>query len=128
METKATLIEKKQTSFDKLKIVKLYLYYKLMDMSILDKFSSRDINILSNLYIYGGTTKETFGSFIDLCYSLNLCKEGSENSIRNCLTLARENGIVKRRRSKEWKIDKDILPQEPSDLLYLKLFLTNYDL
>ena len=122
-----TILENKQTNFDRYKLVKLWIYYKILDMGKLDLFSDKHIDILTNLYIFGGTSgKEDLHKFFDLCYDKELSKRGSENSIRNCFTLAREVGIIKRRKANDWKIDKSIMSENKKEPLYLKLSLTDY--
>ncbi len=111
---------------EKIDLVRIHLFIKLTSNNISSSFTDREIDILSELYIFGGIEdKEGSDRFIDHCYALGLSKQGASNSVRNALSKGRKFKVVKRKKANYWKIDKEYLPEFESDTLVLKYLLTN---
>ena len=99
---------------DKVNLIKVHLFIKLVENSISDILSDRELNILSYLYIYGGITdKDSMEDFSSKCFIMNLSEKNSIQSVRNALGKARELGVVKRRKVNNWKLDDSYLPKLP---------------
>lgn len=112
---------------DKIDLIKIHLFIKLISNKVREEFSDREIDILAELYIFGGIEdKEGSERFIEHCYVLGLSKRGASNSVRNALSKGRKYKVVKRKKANYWKIDKDYLPEFESDTIVLKYLLTNY--
>jgi len=107
-------------------LIKIHLFIKLVEGSVLQEFSSRELNILTHLYTYGGVTdKESICAFAEDCFNNNLCEKNSLQSVRNVLGKAREHGIVKRRKSNNWRISDSFLPKLDTEHFVFKYFLTD---
>ena len=101
---------------DKVNLIKVHLFIKLVENSISDILSDRELNILSYLYVYGGITdKDSMEDFSNRCFVMALSEKDSIQSVRNALGKARELGVVKRRKVNNWKIDDTYLPKLPID-------------
>lgn len=113
---------------EKIDLIKIFLYISLLKRGLIEKFSDRELSIISNLYCKNGTSsKEDLNLFIDNCYNLGLGKKGSENSIRNVFSKGRNLGILKRDKANKWNLQEEYLPKYNSNILVLKYLLTNYD-
>ena len=107
-------------------LVKIHLFIKLISNKVIGHFSDREIDILSELYMFGGIEdKETSDNFLNHCYEIGLSKVGAANSIRNVLSKGRIYKVVKRKKANYWKIERDYIPEFESDKLVLKYLLTN---
>lgn len=119
----------KETKIDKVplaKLAKMHLFIKLADKNIESEFSDRNLNILAELFVFGGIdSKERANEFLQHCYGLSLSKEGADNSIRNTLGLGRKFGVVKRKKCNHWQIHEDYLTKLNSDTTLFKYTLTN---
>lgn len=114
--------------FNKESLIKIHLFIKFVQNHLSGKFSDREVDILSLLYTYGGiTNKQTMDDFSMKCFDNKLCDKYSVQSIRNVLGKAREFGIVKRRKSNNWKITDDYLPRIEDNILVFKYMLTNLE-
>lgn len=108
-------------------LVKIHLYIKLTQDNKSNKFSDRELRIISRLYMNGGVnSNKEFKDFSDGCFEKNLCKSGAYNSIRNVFTKGRECGLLKRKSSNNWKLHENYILETKSDILVLKYFLSNY--
>lgn len=124
----AFIEENKIDKLDLSKIVRIHLLIKMIDNDIDAKFSNTEVKILSELYIFGGTeNKEDVEKFSSLCFEKQLSKTLSFNSIRNVLTKARKLGIVSRRQSNKWVINKLYGTPIDSPNVLFKYSLTNID-
>lgn len=111
---------------DKIDLIKIHLFIKLISNKVNSNFSDREVDILAELYIFGGIEdKESSDKFIEHCYKMGLSKIGASNSVRNALSKGRKHKVVKRKKANYWKIDKDYLPEFDSDTIVLKYLLTN---
>ena len=96
----------------KRKLIKMYLIFKLMEKGIEALFSNNEVDVLVNLFMFGGTSgKDSLKQFLESCYSLNLSKKGS-TSILNLFTKARFNGILIRKSSSNWQISRDFIADD----------------
>lgn len=103
-------------SIDKVNQIKVHLFIKLVENKKEDVLSDRELNILSELYVYGGIIdKDSMQNFSNICFIKQLCEKDSVQSVRNALGKARELGVVKRRKVNNWKIDDIYLPKLPID-------------
>lgn len=103
-------------SIDKVNQIKVHLFIKLVENKKEDVLSDRELNILSELYVYGGIIdKDSMQHFSNICFTKQLCEKDSVQSVRNALGKARELGVVKRRKVNNWKIDDTYLPKLPID-------------
>lgn len=115
MPNNISLIEDTIT-MDKVSLIKIHLFIKLVENSISDILSDRELNILSFLYAYGGITdKVSMEDFSNRCFHMALSEKDSIQSVRNALGKARELGVVKRRKVNNWKLDDNYLPKLPID-------------
>lgn len=110
-DNKLFVVESKiQTS--KRKLVKIYLLFKLIENNLEKEFSDGELDILVNLYIFGGVSdREMFKSFLNNSYKLGLSKKGS-NSIRNLFGKARIHGILIRKSSSNWQFNKKYISDD----------------
>ena len=119
------LIENK-LKLNKSELVKVHLFIKLISNKIIKEFTEREIDILAELYIYGGIEdKDGSDKFLEHCYAIGLSKLGSANSVRNALSKGRKFKVVKRKKANYWKLDKEYLPEFDSPNLAFKYLLTN---
>ena len=126
---KLTTIETKVSGMDKEDVARVAMFSKLIEKKLLHKFSNNSFEILVNLYLHGGTTsKESLNIFVKSCYNKKLAKPGAENSIRNTLTLARANGIIKRKSVNNWKIAESFMKQCSGEYLVHRNLMTNFDI
>lgn len=112
---------------DKVNLIKVHLFIKLVENSISDILSDRELNILSYLYVYGGIIdKDSMEDFSNKCFVMALSEKDSIQSVRNALGKARELGVVKRRKVNNWKLDDSYLPKLPvdNDLVFKYLLKT----
>lgn len=125
---KAFILETKIDKLDIHKITRIHLFIKMVQKDIDGEFSDKEMKILSELYVFGGTeNKLDLDKFSELCFQKELSKEGSTNSIRNVLSKARKFNIINRKQSNKWVINKSyILPLDSPNVLF-KYLLTNID-
>lgn len=121
-----SVIEDK-VSMKKVSLVKIHLFIKLVENNISAEFTDRELNILSHLYTYGGVTdKLSMELFTEHCFDNKLLEKNSVQSIRNVLGKARELGVVKRRKSNNWKISDGFLQKTDKQFTVFKYILTDY--
>lgn len=115
-------------TMDKVNLIKVHLFIKLVENSLSDILSDRELNILSYLYVYGGITdKDSMEDFSNRCFVKGISETNSIQSVRNALGKARELGVVKRRKVNNWKLDDTYLPKLPIDnnLVFKYILQTN---
>lgn len=90
-------------------------------------FSERELNILTELYLMGGTTSPSdMEQLIDTCYFQKLTAVKSPQSIRNVLTKARNIKFIKRKSANDWKVN--VIPDTAdAPHLVVQTLLTNYE-
>ena len=124
MNTAPTVITD-NLKMNRIDLVKTHLFIKMIEKKITNEFSDRELSILSHLYSFGGTTdKATLDKFAEHCFVNELSEKKSVQSIRNVFGKARELGVVKRRKSNNWKIDDKFLPPIATDIVF-KYLLTD---
>lgn len=111
----------------KKELIKIHLYIKMVEKGIDKEFSHREMDILAELYCFGGTQdKINLQEFFNHCFAHGFSKEGAAHSVRNALSKGRRFKIIKRKKANFWQIDKDYLPPLSSSFLAFKYFFTNY--
>lgn len=122
-----TTIQTKINGTSKESVAKIIFYTKLVEYGFDKHFTTQGFNILVNLYLVGGTSgRESMQSFLQDCYIKGLAKEGAANSVRNVFTIARELGIVKRKKSNDWKISEHFIKECKTEYLVHQSLITNY--
>lgn len=113
--------------FDSLnQLIKIHLFIKLVENGLSDKFSDRELSILSNLYVFNGIgDKESFTGFTEDCVNRNICESNSVQSVRNVLSKSRQLNIVKRKKCNNWRIADSYLPKIDNDFIAFKYLFTN---
>ena len=128
-----TLLETKIKGTNKLNVVRLSIYSKLIENGILSEFTNREVDVLANLYLFGGTEdKESLVRFADDCFEKGFTEEQKGkstygNSVRNVFSKARKLGVIKRKKVNDWRISKLFLPEyEGTEYIAFKALVSNY--
>ena len=112
--------------FELFKLIKIHMYIKLTENNNESKLTDGDLDIIVNLYLFGGITdKNTMSNFSKDCFNKQLTSVNSAQSVRNSLSIGRKLGVIKRKRVNNWVITDNYLPKLDTDLYAFKYLLTN---
>jgi hypothetical protein len=105
---------------EKTKVLKVYLYTKMIDKGLIP--FDNDLNILSELYFFGGYKGDKYKKEF---YKILLNKKlrGSEQSIHNKLTDFHELGLIKRTDKNCVDLNYDFFPEVLYDIKSIGLIL-----
>lgn len=101
---------------DKADVIRLHLYFKLLQYNI--KALDNDIDIMIELYMFGGyNTPEQQYKFIELCMAKKLKK--SDQSLRNTLSKYVKLKVFDKPKNSTLSINQKFIPQVECDKLIL---------
>lgn len=104
-------------------VLRVHLYTKLIENGI--RPYEKDMEMLLELYIFGGYNKETQKSFFDSC--LEKRYKRTEQSIRNTLSKYTSLGVLEKPKNQVLYVSGDYIPSVQFDLLVLQHKVTHAD-
>lgn len=104
-------------------VVRIHLYSKLIQFGI--QPYENDIDMILELYFFGGYTEETQMSFFDRCLEKRYKK--SQQSVRNTLSKYTSLGVLEKPKNKRLFVSNKFIPTIECDLLVLSHKVTHAD-
>ena len=104
-------------------VLRVHLYTKLVEFQI-QPFEN-DIDIILELYCYGGYNEETQKGFFDICLEKRYKK--TEQSVRNTLSKYTALGILEKPKNRKLFVSDKFIPNVECDLLVLEHKVTHAD-
>ena len=104
-------------------VLRVHLYTKLIENGI--RPYEKDMEMLLELYIFGGYNKETQKSFFDTCLEKRYKK--TEQSIRNTLSTYTSLGVLEKPKNQILYVSNNYIPSVHFDLLVLQHKVTHAD-
>lgn len=104
-------------------VLRVHLYSKLLENGI-QPFEN-DIDMVLELYCFGGYTDETQRQFFDICLEKKYRK--SEQSVRNTLSKYTSLGVLEKPRNRQLFVSDKFIPSVDCDLLVLQHRVTHAD-
>lgn len=104
-------------------VLRVHLYTRLVENGI--QPFEKDIDIILELYCYGGYTEETQKNFFNICLEKKFKK--SEQSIRNTLSTYTSLGVLEKPKNRQLFVNRKYIPKIECDLLVLKNPITHAD-
>lgn len=104
-------------------VIKIHLYSKLIEAGI--QPYERDIELILELYFFGGYNEDTQISFFDMCLEKRYKK--SQQSIRNTLSKYTSLGVLEKPKNKRLYVSSRFIPLIECDLLVLQHKVTHAD-
>ena len=97
-------------------VLRIHLYTRFMEHGI--RPFENDIDMVLELYFYGGYTEETQKGFIDICLEKKYRK--SEQSVRNTLSTYTSLGVLEKPKNRQLYVSSKFIPAIECDLLVLE--------
>ena len=104
-------------------VVRIHLYSKLIQYGI--QPYENDIDMILELYFFGGYTEENQMSFFDICLEKRYKK--SQQSVRNTLSKYTSLGVLEKPRNRRLFVSSKFVPSVDCDLLVLSHKVTHAD-
>lgn len=104
-------------------VLRIQLYTKLIQFSI-QPFET-DIDIIIELYCFGGYNEDTQKRFFDICLEKKYKK--TEQSIRNTLSKYTALGVLEKPKNRKLFVNPKFIPVVECDLLVLRNPITHAD-
>ena len=104
-------------------VLRIHLYSKLVESGI-QPFEN-DIDMVLELYCFGGYTEENQKKFFDTCLEKKYKK--SEQSIRNTLSKYTSLGVLEKPKNRHLFVNDKFIPNIKCDLLVLQHKVTHAD-
>ena len=104
-------------------VLRVHLYTKFVEHGI--PAFENDIDMVLELYCYGGYSEETQKGFFDICLEKRYRK--SEQSVRNTLSKYTSLGVLEKPKNKQLYVSDKFIPKVECDLLVLQHKVTHAD-
>jgi len=104
-------------------VLRVHLYAKFLEHGI--RPFEADIDMVVELYCYGGYNESTQKGFFDICLEKKYRK--SEQSVRNTLSKYTTLGVLEKPRNRQLKVSQRFIQSVDCDLLVLEHKITHAD-